>query len=259
MLIKDTAICIRAVDYSETSQIVTFFTRAAGKISAIAKGSKRPKSAFDGPIEIFSYGKIVFSDSNKEKLATLTEFESAYGGAGFTNLSKNLPALNSCLFAAELLNNLTHDYDPHTRLFDDFLQFLQNAQEAKNKSEMLALLILFQLSLLKEVGLRPVLNACANCKTKYEHQVSPQDALRQSIEHRVYFSSSANGLICRDCESSFPDRLRLTQTAANCLSNLKLIAESKEKTLIEIEAVLVHHFTGLLGRKPKMAKYVINF
>ncbi|MFZ2146326.1 MAG: DNA repair protein RecO [Sedimentisphaerales bacterium] len=260
MLTKDIAICIRAVDYSETSQIVTFFARAAGKISAIAKGSKRPKSAFDGPIEIFSYGKIVFSDSNKEKLATLTEFESAYGGAGFTNLSKNLPALNSCLFAAELLNNLTHDYDPHPRLFDDFLQFLQNAQEAKNKSETLALLILFQLALLKEVGLRPVLNACANCQLP---RLASRDAEASKNDFhtdwpQTYFSSSANGLICRDCESSFPDKVRLTKTAANCLSNLKLIAESQEKTLIEIEAVLVHHFTELLGRKPKMAKYVLK-
>lgn len=37
MLIKDYAICIRVIDYSETSQIVTFFTKTAGKISAIAK------------------------------------------------------------------------------------------------------------------------------------------------------------------------------------------------------------------------------
>ena len=269
MLTKDTAICIRAVDFSETSQIVTFFARAAGKISAIAKGSKRPKSAFDGPIEIFSYGKIVFSDSNKEKLATLTEFEPAYGGGGFTNLSNNLPALNSCLFAAELLNNLTHDYDPHPQLFDDFLQFLENTQSLildsrfsitdtqsltstkypASSIETLALLILFQLALLKEVGLRPVLNACANCKTRYEIR---------DTKYEVYFSSSANGLICRDCETSFPDKVRLTQTAANCLSNLKLIAESQEKTLNEIEKVLIHHFTELLGRKPKMAKYILT-
>jgi recombinational DNA repair protein (RecF pathway) len=74
----------------------------------------------------------------------------------------------------------------------------------------------------------------------------------------VYFSSSANGLICRDCEASFPDKISLTQTAANCLSNLKLIAESQEKTLKEIEAVLIHHFTELLGRKPKMAKYILT-
>jgi len=111
VLTKDTAICIRAVDFSETSQIVTFFARAAGKISAIAKGSKRPKSAFDGPIEIFSYGKIVFADSNKEKLATLTEFESAYGGPGFSGLSSNLFTLNCCLFSTELLNKFTHEPD----------------------------------------------------------------------------------------------------------------------------------------------------
>ena len=249
MLIKDTAICIRAVDYSETSQIVTFFARSAGKISAIAKGSKRPRSAFDGPIEIFSYGKIVFSDSNKEKLATLTEFESAYGGPGFSGLSNNLFTMNCCLFSAELLNKLTHDYDPHPQLFDDFLQFLQNAQENKDKHQMLALLILFQLGLLKEVGLRPVLNACANCKTQY--------AIRNT-QYEVYFSSSAKGLVCRDCEGAFPDRIRLTKTAANCLANLKLIDESQEKTLIEIETVLVHHFTEILGRKPKMAKYILN-
>ena len=251
MLTKDTAICIRAIDYSETSQIVTFFARAAGKISAIAKGSKRPKSAFDGPIEIFSYGKIVFADSKKEKLATLTEFESAYGGAGFTGLSNNLFTMNCCIFGAELLNKFTHDYDPHPQLFDDFLQFLENAQESKDKHQMLALLILFQLGLLKEVGLQPILSYCVNCKTRYEHRAS-------SIEHRVYFSSSANGLICRDCEASFPDKLRLTQTAANCLSNLKLLAESQEKTLNEIETVLIHHLTELLGRKPKMAKYILN-
>ena len=266
MLTKDTAICIRAVDYSETSQIVTFFARATGKISAIAKGSKRPKSAFDGPIEIFSYGKIVFSDSNKEKLATLTEFAQHQLGVSSTQkarrfdagqlvrgtgLSNNLFTMNCCLFSTELLNKFTHDYDPHPQLFDDFLQFLQNAQENKNKHQMLALLILFQLGLLKEVGLQPILNYCVNCKTRYEHRVS-------SIEHRVYFSSSANGLICRDCEASFPDKVRLTQTAANCLSNLKLLAKSQEKTLIEIETVLVGHFTELLGRKPKMAKYILT-
>jgi len=246
MLTKDFAICIRAIDFSETSQIVTFFTRAAGKISAIARGSKRPKSAFDGPIEMFSFGKIVFSDSNKEKLALLTEFEQQ---PGFTHLRSNLFALNCCLFSAELVNLLTDDYDPHPCLFDNFLQFLQNANEQKatriEHRGTLALLIVFQLALLKEVGLMPVLNACVNCKNNF------------SVEWpQSYFSSSANGLICRDCEVSFPDKVRLTGNAANCLTNLKKIAESDEKTLNEVEKVLIYHFTELLGRPPKMAKHI---
>ena len=255
MLTKDLAICIRAIDYSETSQIVTFFTRANGKIDAIAKGSKRPRSAFDGPIEIFSHGKIVFSDpsnksdSGKDKLATLTEFESACGGPGFTSLSHDLDALNCCFFAAELLNKLTHENDPHPELFDSFLQFLQNATDKESKDQMPALLILFQLSLLKEVGLQPVLNSCANCKTSHE---------RRTTSDEYYFSSNANGIICRDCEASFPDKIRLSHYAANCLGNLKLIAEAKEKTLNEIEKVLIGHFTELLGHKPKMAKHILK-
>jgi DNA repair protein RecO (recombination protein O) len=250
MLTKDTAICIKVSDFSETSQIVTLFTRANGKISAIAKGSKRPKSAFDGPLEILSYGRIVFSDSSREKLATLTEFQQQ---PSFFCTADNLFALNCCLFGAELVNALTHDYDPHPQLFDAFLQFLNDSnakQRLKNeRQEMLALLILFQLNLLKEIGLMPILNACANCKTKYE---------RRATSDEFYFSSSANGLICRDCEASFPDKIKLNKNAADCLANAKLITETNEKTLNEIEMVLVKHFTEILHHPPKMAKYVLK-
>ncbi|UCE99664.1 MAG: DNA repair protein RecO [Planctomycetota bacterium] len=252
MLTKDTAICIRAVDYSETSQIVTLFTRATGKISAIAKGSKRPKSVFDGPIEVFSYGEIVFSEPAREKLATLTEFEQQ---PSFTHLSNSLFALNSASFATELVNNLTNEYDPHPQLFDDFLEFLQNTDELQAKAkkskqqDVIALLILFQLALLKNIGLQPVLNACANCKTKYEQRATSDE---------FYFSSSANGLICGDCEGSFPDKIRLSKEAASCLNDLKLITQSDEKTLNEIERTLIYHFTEILGRPPKMASYILK-
>jgi DNA repair protein RecO (recombination protein O) len=255
MLTKDLAICIRATDFSETSQIATFFTKANGKVSAIAKGSKRPKSKFDGPIEIFAHGEIVFSDPNKEKLATLTEFQQQ----SFTHLANDTFGLNCCLFAIELLNSLTDDYDPHPELFDRFLGFLQDANERRGTRDegrsILVLLILFQLALLKEVGLIPVFDACVNCKTRGTTQASPSATPRQASDE-FYFSSSANGFVCRDCENSFPDKIRLSKTAADCLSNRKLIGGADEKTLNEIEKVLIHHFTELIGKPPKMAKHV---
>ncbi len=257
MLTSDIAICIRAIDYSETSQIVTLFTRSSGKIRAIAKGSKRAKSAFDGAIEVFSYGKIVFVDSKKEKLATLTEFEQQ---PAFTPAGDDLFALNCCLLGTELLSNLTNDYDPHPGLFDSFLQFLKNTNEQQvkgmDKRATLALLILFQLALLKEAGLQPILNYCVNCKTKFENRVPD---IRHPVERiDLYFSSSANGLVCKDCEVSFPDKIRLSKNAARCLTNLKMLAETNKKTLNEVENVLVHHFTEVLGRAPKMAKHVLG-
>jgi DNA repair protein RecO (recombination protein O) len=250
MLTKDFAICIHAIDFSETSQIVTFFTKATGKIKAIAKGSKRQKSAFDGAIELFSHGKIVFADSTKEKLATLTEFEQE---PGLTHLSENFFALNCCLLATELLSNLTNDYDPHIELFDSFLRFLQNTNEGQatriENRETLVFLILFQLALLKEVGLQPILSYCVNCKTNHGSR---------ETRNEVYFSSSANGLVCRDCEGNFPDRIKLRKDSAACLTNLKMLAESNETTLNEVEKILIHHFTHTLGRPPKMAKYILK-
>ncbi len=243
MLTKDTAICIRTLDYSETSQIVTFFARETGKISAIAKGSKRPKSY--GPIEVFSSGKIVVSVPAGEKLATLTEFEQQ---SNFGALAGNLFVLHCASFAAELVNLLTNEYDPNPELFDAFLQFLESTQDTRGeRRDTLALLILFQLALLKEIGLQPILNACVNCKSNFSLNW-PQS----------YFSNSANGLICRDCEANFPDRIGLGNSAADCLGNLKLLVDADEKTLGEIEKVLVYHFTEILHRPPKMAKHILK-
>ena len=249
MLTRDLAICIRAIDYSETSQIVTFFTREHGKIGAIAKGSKRPKSPFDGPIEFFSCGEILFTDSDREKLATLTEFDTDYSNTAGTELYKNIFALNCCFFAAELLTRLTDDYDPHPELFDKFRQFLLDTQKQQNNPQILSLLIYFQLTLLREAGLQPILSYCANCKTSFEPRAT---------SHEIYFSSSANGLICKDCEMSFPDKIRLSKQAANSLADLKLFANAPESVLNEIEKIFIHHFTNILGHPPKMAKYIIK-
>jgi len=247
MLTKDQAICIRAIDYSETSQIVTFFARISGKVGAIAKGSKRAKSSFDGPIEVLSCGEIVFAETSHEQLATLTEYQQKPMSGG---VRKNLLALHSGLFAAELLNKLTHDYDPHEVLFDQFAQFLDDLDgQVTNAAryDILTRLILFQLALLREVGLRPVLNTCANCRRSFSKDWG-----------ECYFSSQANGLTCRDCEIHFPDRVRISVTAADCLANVRQVAQVQERTLDEIEGVLVRHFTETLGYPPKMAKHILK-
>jgi DNA repair protein RecO (recombination protein O) len=245
MLTRDRAVCLRVTDYSETSQVVTLFARLSGKVRAIAKGSKRPKSAFDGPIETLSFGEIVFSASHKDKLATLTEFQ-PQPVAG--ELRRNLLALHSALSAAELLDLLTDEYDPHVELFDHFIGFLEDIGEGKvgaERRDILIRLILFQLVLLHEVGLRPVLNACANCKRPVS------DDWGES-----YFSASAPGLVCRDCEMNYPDKVRLSVQAVSALADVKRIADADEKTLDEIERVLIRHFTEMLGRRPKTADYV---
>lgn len=243
MLEKDQAICLRTVDYSDTSQIVTLFGKNSGKISAIAKGSKRARSAFEGPIEVFSFGQIVFSIPASGKLATLTEFGQR---PVFRQLRSRLFALNCGLFAVELIDNLTHEHDRHPALFDAMVQFLEDVQSSDDDTQGLCFLVLFQLSLLEEIGTRPVLGRCANCKVAYNENW-----------RQVYFSSAANGLLCPDCESSFEDKMRIGKDCAACFSDIRQIGTASRQTLNEMERVLVEDFSAMMHRRPKMAKYFL--
>ncbi|MHC4385861.1 MAG: DNA repair protein RecO [Planctomycetota bacterium] len=246
MQIKDTVICLRAVNYSETSQVVTLFTRDSGKVGAMAKGSRRAKSSFDGPIELFSFGDVVFTvkDSGGQ-LAILIEFGQQ---PRFRMLSQNLGALNAALFAAELTEKFLEDHDPHPPLFDKLIKFLEMVQETKEDSQILAWLILYQIRLLEETGVGLMLDACVNCS-------SPINQNSVGTAHPTYFSSRENGLLCSGCEMAFPEKRAIDSALLDILNNPAKLPKTGLKKLKQIEQLLIYHFTELLHKPPRMAKY----
>lgn len=248
MYIKDSAICLKTVEYSETSQVLTFFTEKNGKISAIAKGSRRKKSNFESPLEPLSQGNIVFTDTRGRKLATLSEFNQ---GMQFRNLARDFFAYNSALFSAELLMSFSEEYDPHPRLYKQTIELLNGiSQNPADKVFVLSRLILFQLGLLKEAGLLPLLKKCANCKADFTTPAFEQ----------VYFSSSANGFICRDCENSFPEKVKVSLKTARYFNDLQKLqsADVDGNILKEMEKILIQHLTYLHGKEFRTAGYLIR-
>jgi len=248
MLEKDTVICIRKSDYSDTSQIAVFFCRRLGKISVILKGAKRSKSA-SGPVEIFSFGTAVLNVTDSERLCAVREFQPQ---PVFVRLRMNLTALNFSFFAAELLDLLVGPADPHPELFDAFIEFLKNVQSANEIASVLRFSILFQLTLLKSVGSMPVFGRCVNCSSPILSDASAS-VLRTAA---VYFSSGANGLLCRDCEMAFAEKTKLSPSAVKCLADLKNLADASLQTLAEIQKLLINHFAYITGRFPKTAKRI---
>ena len=147
-----------------------------------------------------------------------------------------------------MLNKLTDENDEHAELFDGYVKYLENIQSHKDRRDVLALLIIFQLGLLKEIGIAPVLSRCVNCNCSYDNV----------LWQRGYFSHLANGLICRDCEGSFPDRIGLNKTMTEVLTDIRLMATAQEKTLYQIERLMIEHFSGILGNRPRMAKHILE-
>ncbi|MEI8341067.1 MAG: DNA repair protein RecO [Verrucomicrobiota bacterium] len=67
------AILLRKTRLSDTSLILTWFTELHGKIKTVAKGARRPKSAFSGKLDLFFMTEIQFARSRKSELHTLRE------------------------------------------------------------------------------------------------------------------------------------------------------------------------------------------
>jgi DNA repair protein RecO (recombination protein O) len=64
-LITTTALCLRKIDFSETSQVLTLLTDSLGTVGAIAKGAKREKSSIGGPLDLMCLYNVALYDRSK--------------------------------------------------------------------------------------------------------------------------------------------------------------------------------------------------
>src|SRR5215213_4589643 len=124
-LAHDRCICLRKVEYSETSQILHLFGREHGVVRVIAKGAhrttKQGASRFGGGIDLLDLGDAVFTLDLEKQLCTLTEWKLT---EGHLELRGNLRCLYLGQYAAELVSVLIEEHDPHPDLFDRLEQTL---------------------------------------------------------------------------------------------------------------------------------------
>jgi DNA repair protein RecO (recombination protein O) len=75
-LTTTTALCLRKVDFSETSQILTLLTDKLGTVGTIAKGAKREKSSVGGPLDLMClYNVVLYDRSKRGTLSILSQAE----------------------------------------------------------------------------------------------------------------------------------------------------------------------------------------
>ena len=59
MLNKWEGIVLRTIPYGESNKIVTMFTREAGKVTAMARGAKKPRSKLAAVTQPFTHGTFL--------------------------------------------------------------------------------------------------------------------------------------------------------------------------------------------------------
>jgi DNA repair protein RecO (recombination protein O) len=193
-LVHDSCICLFKTEYSETSQVLSLFSRTHGIVRVLAKGAHRRTKAgasrFDGGVDLLELGDAVFTHDPQKELALLTEWHLAEGRLG---LRQNLRAIYLGLYGAELIEKLIQQHDPHPQLFDQFRALLQQLESARREEVFLA----FELELLRETGYLPEFSACVSCGSV------------AGDWSRAWFSPARGGILCQNCEAAYPDRVEL--------------------------------------------------
>jgi DNA repair protein RecO (recombination protein O) len=170
------AYVLHRYDWSESSLILEVFTRHHGRIALVAKGAKRPSSSFRPILLPLQPLHLAFGGDGEIRSLKGAEWQ---GG----HIMPSGEALLSGYYLNELLLLLLARDDPHPGLFDVYANVVQVI--ASEHGEVLqSALRAFELLLLREIGLLPLLDAQTMTMRSLDLEVLyslvPEGGLRQA-------------------------------------------------------------------------------
>lgn len=141
-------VVLRCHPVTETSLLVTWFTREFGKLKTLAKGARRLKSPFRGKLDLFYQDEILFLWSGRSDLHLLHECYLVEPHAG---LRGSVSRLMAASYVCELTELAMAVEDPNSKVFDLLVETMGVLE--KNPSEVLV--IWFVIQLLEAAGWKP--------------------------------------------------------------------------------------------------------
>jgi DNA repair protein RecO (recombination protein O) len=217
------AVCLRKVDWSETSQVLRFFTPSRGKISCVAKGSKRKKSAFLAPFDILGVYDLIRIEKKPGTLDILTSAERV---RVFPNLPRVYPRFVAASYAVEYVDEFTKEGMPVDDLYGLLIELLERLDAGRPVPDAL---FSFEARALEALGFGPRLRECGVCR-------------KPAARPDLYFSVVDGGVLCPECR---PKEDRWFQARRASLESIARFTEgdmptrAMERTLVvEIRQIL---------------------
>jgi DNA repair protein RecO (recombination protein O) len=203
------AYVLHRYDWSESSLILEVFTRHHGRIALVAKGAKKPSSSFRPVLLPLQAIQVAFGGDADIRALKSVEW---IGG----HVMPTGDALLSGYYLNELLLRLLAREDPHPKLFDAYAATVRVM--ATEPGELLqASLRVFELLLLREIGLLPSLNSqtltMVDLDEARDYCLVPEGGLRLAHRDDRHALSGVQWLALQnalDGESPFTDTLRLS-------------------------------------------------
>lgn len=184
---KTEAIVLRSIRYGEADRILHLYSREYGRLGAIAKGSRKPKTRFGGRLEPFFRLALVLHRGRGD-LHTITSAETV---EGFSNLRSSGAGISAASDACGGVLRLLDGAEPNLAAYNLLCRYLALIDsDPKGPAASPGGMVTFRLKLALAAGFAPELSGCSRCGNS---------------EHLTAFSGVAGGVVCPTCEAnSFP-------------------------------------------------------
>ncbi len=200
------AIFLSRFDYKDSDSLVNVYTPHEGRLTLLARGTKKPGSKLAGHIE-----PLTFADVMIIKGKGFDYLGSAITRQAYPGLRSDLNKLYYAGRVAALYLRQTEENVGDERMFALLLEFLEvvnslEVEEEFNKEKGSIIFAALLLKFLEENGHRPELFSCLACR----QAVTPGDNI---------FDLLSGGIVCPDC------RLTRQQIGESRLSDLVFISD----------------------------------
>ena len=224
---KTEAVVLKQMPLGEAARILTFYTPDMGKLRAVARGVRRPKSRLGGHLELLN--RVSVSLAHGRNLDVVTEAQVLQG---FRGVRDDLQTLSRALYLAELIDTFSSEQSanrPLYRLLVDALGWLEKAAQPDQ------LLRHFEIRLLEHSGYRPELYFCGECKIELE----PGGHL---------FDRSIGSVLCPACRVTSPNAMiPISLNGMKALRFLQNQEQYADATGLNMSADLLAEIERLLG------------
>ncbi|MEE0865882.1 MAG: DNA repair protein RecO [Clostridia bacterium] len=208
-----------------------------GKISCVAKGARRPKSALLAGTQTFCFGEyLMYKGTNTYHINSVEPIEIFY------NIRTDLDKLKYAVHINKIINDVTHENQNSYKILQLVLNTLYTISETDKNLDLV--ISIFKMRLLSLIGFLPEVQKCTSCGEN---------------ENLTSFSIKDNGFKCKICSKQDTSSISISESTKNAIKYTIMAPAKKlysfnikEESLEEFKIISKIYFNEKLEKEYKL-------
>ena len=237
-IIKTEAIVLNKLNYGDSSNIVSLFTKSHGRLSAIIKGGRSPKSKISFVADPLNHLQIILYKKDTREVQILTSADII---SHYSRIKDDLEKLKYSYAILELVRKLIPEHEANERLFNGLnriFTLFENPEE-----HIKTIFGRFFMFFLAEIGYEVQIQKCVSCG-------------KSNLNGSDLSYNFELGILCNDCRKDYIESFQINSELFNyllCLKYNKKVNYINEmiydKAIVFLQSYLKHHVSDFSGFK----------